>query len=594
MGFLFRRSGLMVDNTPYWKLHDKHDESLWEDVQKKTFCGWVNMHLAKKDMRVNDLEKDFCDGVKLIALLEILNGKKIEGRYYKNPKSKPYMIDNVHFALNIITDVFGVKLIQCSPEDIVDGNIKIILGMLWRLINRFQLAADNSRTWLLNWCAGITDSYKSVNITNFHSSFQDGLAFCALLHYYDKTLLDFDSLSPEDGLRNIRLAFNIAEEQLDVPQLLDSSDISKGLADERSVMTYLSMIRRAFEQRTSTSTGFSATPRSKGPKEGEEETSSSVPVQIHNDLSDKVSQLTTENYNLKEEIKSLKEEVATLTTANESLKETNRTLQAQIHTNFEDIEDIDDSEELKESKPAQVQAEAPKAEEPATEEPQAKELAEEPKVEEPKAEEPATEEPQAEPKKEETAPVKEEKADAGETEPETKVETAIGAESSKDIIPEDAETNEKVQNDVDKEDVDLDALPDAEKVVKLTKKIKRQTRVIYQLQNSNAELTKEIDDTRAKLLQQVKVSETLQKNLEDTREEVQLIQKKQKKSQDRVLKKLQKRSDRKIQRRDKEIETMRNTHQIEIQKKVSEIETLRRQLKKIQEALGGSMAPKPV
>merc|ERR1712063_121963 len=62
---------------------------------------------------------------------------------------------------------------------------------------------------------------------------------------------------------------------------------------------------------------------------------------------------------------------------------------------------------------------------------------------------------------------------------------------------------------------------------------------------------------------------------------------------DRVLKKLQKRSERKIQRRDKEIENMRNTHQIEIQKKVSEIETLRRQLKKIQEALGGSMAPKP-
>ena len=50
----------------------------------------------------------------------------------------------------------------------------------------------------------------------------------------------------------------------------------------------------------------------------------------------------------------------------------------------------------------------------------------------------------------------------------------------------------------------------------------------------------------------------------------------------------------KIARRDKEIETLKTTHQIEIQKKASEIETLRRQLKKIQEALGGSMAPKPV
>merc|ERR1711862_420091 len=128
---------------------------------------------------------------------------------------------------------------------------------------------------------------------------------------------------------------------------------------------------------------------------------------------------------------------------------------------------------------------------------------------------------------------------------------------------------------------------------KPAKKVKRQTRVIYQLQNSNAELTKEIDETREKLLQQVKVSETLQKNLEDTREEIMLVQKKQKKSQDRAFKKVQRRSEKKIARRDKEIETLKTTHQIEIQKKASEIETLRRQLKKIQEALGGSMAPKP-
>lgn len=74
------------------------------------------MHLAKKDMRVNDLNNDLCDGVKLISLLEILNGSKIEGRYYRNPKSKPYKIDNVNFALNFITDTLKIKLISCSAE----------------------------------------------------------------------------------------------------------------------------------------------------------------------------------------------------------------------------------------------------------------------------------------------------------------------------------------------------------------------------------------------------------------------------------------------------------------------------------------------
>lgn len=74
------------------------------------------MHLSKNNNRVQDLQTDFCDGVKLIALLEILNGKKIEGRYYRNPKSKPYKIDNVNFALSFITDTLKIKLISCSAE----------------------------------------------------------------------------------------------------------------------------------------------------------------------------------------------------------------------------------------------------------------------------------------------------------------------------------------------------------------------------------------------------------------------------------------------------------------------------------------------
>merc|ERR1711874_819472 len=309
------------------------------------------MHLEKKNLKVQDLEKDFSGGVKLIALLEILHGKKIEGRYYKNPKSKPYMIDNVNFALNMITDVFGVKLIQCSAEDIVDGNTKIILGMLWRLINRFQLSADNSRTWLLNWCAEVTSSYEKVNITNFHSSFQDGLAFCALLHYYDKTFLDFDSLDSDDGIRNVRLAFNIAEEQLEIPQLLDPSDITKGLADERSVMTYLSMIKKAFDHRTtggvvkmkqdfSIAPVEAATPVTESTKEPTE----IVRIESSPQDQEKIQQLTVQNHQLKEEIVSLNKEITTLKETNQNLLQTNETLRAQITTEMEnDSEDSEDS-----------------------------------------------------------------------------------------------------------------------------------------------------------------------------------------------------------------------------------------------------------
>ena len=48
------------------------------------------------------------------------------------------------------------------------------------------------------WCRRSVSGYPGVEICNMGSSWQDGLAFCALIHRYRPDLLDFAALDRDD------------------------------------------------------------------------------------------------------------------------------------------------------------------------------------------------------------------------------------------------------------------------------------------------------------------------------------------------------------------------------------------------------------
>ena len=137
--------------------------------------------------------------------------------------------------------------------EIVDGNLKMILGLIWTIILRFQiqdisLEELSAKEALLLWCQRKTDGYRDVSVQNFHLSFQDGLAFCALIHKHRPDLLDFNSLDKANKEHNLNLAFDVAE-QLGITRLLDAKDIvDLAKPDERSIITYVSLYYHYFSQ----------------------------------------------------------------------------------------------------------------------------------------------------------------------------------------------------------------------------------------------------------------------------------------------------------------------------------------------------------
>jgi len=100
---------------------------------------------------------------------------------------------------------------------------------------------------LLEWCKKQCEGYEHVNITNFSSSWADGMAFCALIHHFCPNAFDYSKLNPKNRRGNFTLAFKVAEKEADIPPLLDVEDMVRmKTPDWKCVFTYVQGYYRRF------------------------------------------------------------------------------------------------------------------------------------------------------------------------------------------------------------------------------------------------------------------------------------------------------------------------------------------------------------
>ncbi|XP_010634282.1 EH domain-binding protein 1-like protein 1 isoform X3 [Fukomys damarensis] len=104
-------------------------------------------------------------------------------------------------------------------------------------------ALVNSSQSLLEWCQEVTTGYRGVRITNFTTSWRNGLAFCAILHRFYPEKIDYASLDPLNIKQNNKQAFD-GFAALGVSRLLEPADmVLLSVPDKLIVMTYLCQIR---------------------------------------------------------------------------------------------------------------------------------------------------------------------------------------------------------------------------------------------------------------------------------------------------------------------------------------------------------------
>ncbi|KER25597.1 hypothetical protein T265_14174, partial [Opisthorchis viverrini] len=236
------------------KVADRRDA-----IQKKAFTNWINHHLSKRNCWVHDLFVDLRNGYLLVRLLESLTNELLGFEFIE---SRLHWIQNVQRVLNFLR-YRGIRIVNIRADEIVDGNPKLTLGLIWIIILHFQVTEvlqnqtgvsvslntnvpvdEVAKQSLLNWCRAVTTGYPGVFVRDFSTSWLDGRAFLTLIHRYRPELVDFHVVDRQSPSQNLELAFTLAERELHVVRLFDAEDLVS-TTDERSIITYIASLYEA-------------------------------------------------------------------------------------------------------------------------------------------------------------------------------------------------------------------------------------------------------------------------------------------------------------------------------------------------------------
>eukprot|EP01120_Amphizonella_sp_Union-15-10_P011710 TRINITY_DN5031_c0_g1_i1.p1 TRINITY_DN5031_c0_g1~~TRINITY_DN5031_c0_g1_i1.p1 ORF type:complete len:691 (-),score=92.90 TRINITY_DN5031_c0_g1_i1:21-2093(-) len=110
----------------------------WENTRHELqdLKAWLNRRLEVRNLQVEDFSKDFCDGVFLINLVEILTEHSL-GFYHKKPNSRAHCIENCGKVLYFLKKQ-GVSTKSVGAQQLIDGDDHATVALLNAIAKRFH------------------------------------------------------------------------------------------------------------------------------------------------------------------------------------------------------------------------------------------------------------------------------------------------------------------------------------------------------------------------------------------------------------------------------------------------------------------------
>ncbi|XP_045150497.1 nesprin-1-like [Echinops telfairi] len=207
----------------------------------------------KPPMVVEDLFEDMKDGVKLLALLEVLSGQKLpceQGRRMK----RIHAVANIGTALKFLEGRKIEELTSNLPQlqslssstSSVDSTLSAETGSPPSKRKVATKIQGNAKKALLKWVQYTVTKQAGIEVKDFGRSWRSGVAFHSVIHAIRPELVDLEKVKGRSNRENLEEAFTIAETELGIPRLLDPEDVDVDKPDEKSVMTYVAQFLKHY------------------------------------------------------------------------------------------------------------------------------------------------------------------------------------------------------------------------------------------------------------------------------------------------------------------------------------------------------------
>jgi plastin-1 len=229
------------------------DDDYGDSREERAFRMWMNS-LGINGLYMNNLFDDCCDGLALLKVIDYVepgsvNWKKVEMK----PNNRFKKLSNNNYAVDLGKEM-GFSLVGIGGVDIVDGNKKLILALVWQLMRYHTIKFLSALSLgegkvsdedIINWANGkVEAAERPSRMASFKdSSLASSHFFFDLLYAVEDRIINWelvtDASTEADALLNAKYAISVAR-KLNCTIFLLPEDIVE--VKDKMILTFVAAI----------------------------------------------------------------------------------------------------------------------------------------------------------------------------------------------------------------------------------------------------------------------------------------------------------------------------------------------------------------